>query len=175
MCCWRLPPLPPGDDVLRVLPGHVTVATLSAAVSFSLPGAGGRAREESKPRTAEKQPLVPHAGDPCGQKWKIIPDTRSHRGFFFFAFCLSSCGQKSEKQAGMREGLALDRSVQLVLIPLHVHLLFLCVFLVVTLFYPVRCRQARNAGTRQQCNGRFSQNNLLFRFLSVGTRFLWSR
>lgn len=34
----------------------------------------------------------------------------------------------------MREGLAVDRSVQLVLIPLHAHLLFLCVFLVVAFF-----------------------------------------
>lgn len=76
----------------------------------------------------------------------------------------------------MREGLAVDRSVQLVLIPLHAHLLFLCVFLVVTFFffYPVRCPQVRNAGTRQQCNVRFSQNNLLFKFPSVGTCFLRS-
>lgn len=36
----------------------------------------------------------------------------------------------------MREGLAVDRSVQLVLIPLRAHLLFLCVFLVVTFFLP---------------------------------------
>lgn len=45
--------------------------------------------------------------EPCpmqslrGQRWKIISHTESTRAFFC---CCPSCGQKSEKQSGMREG-----------------------------------------------------------------------
>lgn len=89
--------------------------------------------EESK-HQAELQPL-PHA-EPCvGSGGKIIPHTKKNKKTQRFC-CCPSCGQKSEKQAGMREGLVMaeleadlecgDRSVQLVLIPAHAYNCFCC-------------------------------------------------
>lgn len=82
---WRLPPLPPGDDVpLAVVWTCLAVATLSAAVSPSLsPQLAAERGKNPNIEQPRRRPLAPHAGNPCGQRWKIIPDTRSHRGFFF--------------------------------------------------------------------------------------------
>lgn len=83
---WPRPPLPPGDDVLLAVAWTcLPVATLSAAVSFSLPGAGSGAREESKHRTAETQASCP----PCrGPSWAEVENNSKYQKpqkiFFFF-------------------------------------------------------------------------------------------
>lgn len=85
MRCWRLPPLPPGDDVpLAVAWTCLPVATLSAAVSFSLAGAGGGTKEESKHCTAETQAPCPPSRGPVWAEVENNSGYQKPQRIFFF-------------------------------------------------------------------------------------------
>lgn len=124
MCCCRLSPLPLSGDVLGVVSTCLLVATLCLCLTCTLSLERiTELRSEKNQNIKQTYRLVPHA-EPM---WAALENNSTYRKT---AAVVPSCGQKSEKQAGMREGLVMaelktdldaDRSVQLVLIPVHVY------------------------------------------------------
>ena len=107
MCGCRLSPLPHSGDVLGIVSTCLTCQLLHCLRALGLLcSPWNRLRSSGKNQNIKPscRPPCPHAENCVGSGGKIIPHTKTHRGFFC---CCPSCGQKSEKQAGMREGLVM--------------------------------------------------------------------
>lgn len=107
MCCCRLSPLPHGDDMLSIVWTCLPVAMLSLclactlSLSLSLERITELCLEENQNIKQSYRP-VPHA-EPM---WAAVENNSTYKSYRGSAV-VPSCGQKSEKQAGMREGLVI--------------------------------------------------------------------
>lgn len=126
MCCFGLSPPPHSDDMLRVvstcLPSCYTVSAWPACSLEQITELCTERRIKTSSRVAGPCPMQ----SLCGQRWKIIPHTKTDRGFFAVVPPVDR-NPRSRNAWGLGHGWArnrsqcVDRSVQLVLIPVHAY------------------------------------------------------
>lgn len=125
MCCCRLSLLPHCDDVIGVVWTCLPVATLSLCLVCTLSGTDCRTRRRIQMSSRAAGPC-PMQG-PCGQRWKIIPCTRTTEVSLVSLLLWTEIWEADRNARGLGHGWAqnrsqcVDRSVQLVLIPVHAY------------------------------------------------------